>query len=97
MEQEGDLSATQAKAVLGALLESGGDPRAIAASKGFERLSSDVLSATVDQLVAAYPEEWARFVEGDDKLAQFFVGHVMKATRGQADGKAVIAALHARR
>ena len=38
-----------------------------------------------------------RYRAGDEKLAQFFVGQVMKATRGQADGKAVIADLQARR
>ncbi|MDD9370693.1 MAG: hypothetical protein PV358_11320, partial [Acidimicrobiales bacterium] len=45
-------------------------------------------------------DEWARYVEGDDKargkLTGFFVGQVMKATRGQADGKAVTALLRER-
>jgi aspartyl-tRNA(Asn)/glutamyl-tRNA(Gln) amidotransferase subunit B len=39
-------------------------------------------------------------VDGDDKargkLTGFFVGQVMKATRGQADGKAVTALLRER-
>ena len=30
-----------------------------------------------------------------DKLAGFFIGQVMKATKGQADGKAVVAELRA--
>ncbi len=41
MEQRGELSATQAKTVLGELLANGGDPRAIAADKGYEQLSAD--------------------------------------------------------
>ncbi|MGD0054338.1 MAG: Asp-tRNA(Asn)/Glu-tRNA(Gln) amidotransferase subunit GatB [Acidimicrobiales bacterium] len=97
MEQHGQLSATQAKTVLGELLANGGDPRAIASQRGFEQLSTDSLEAIVDSLIEAHPDEWSRYREGDEKLAQFFVGQVMKLTRGQADGKAVIAALQQRR
>ncbi|MCX6526228.1 MAG: hypothetical protein NTX58_15935, partial [Actinobacteria bacterium] len=35
------------------------------------------------------PEQWQRFCEGDPKISGFFVGKVMKATQGQADGKVV--------
>jgi aspartyl-tRNA(Asn)/glutamyl-tRNA(Gln) amidotransferase subunit B len=35
-------------------------------------------------------------VEGEAKLMSFFVGEVMKATKGQADGKAVTALLRER-
>ncbi len=97
MEQRGELSATQSKAVLAALADTGGDPHAIAAERGFERLSPDSLGVTLGAIIDEHPDEWRRYREGDDKLAQFFVGLVMKATRGQADGKAVITALSARR
>jgi aspartyl-tRNA(Asn)/glutamyl-tRNA(Gln) amidotransferase subunit B len=97
MEQGGELSATQAKTVLGELLARGGDPRAVAAAKGFEQLSSDTLGATVAELIVQYPDEWARYRDGDEKLAQFFIGQVMKFTKGQANGKAVVAELQARR
>ncbi len=43
--------------------------------------------------MAAHPDEWDRYREGEDKLAGFFTGAVMKATKGQADGKAVAAEL----
>jgi aspartyl-tRNA(Asn)/glutamyl-tRNA(Gln) amidotransferase subunit B len=97
MEQKGQLSATQAKAVLLELLSSGGDPRTVATSKGFEQLSSDSLTTTIDELIAQFPDEWSRYREGDKKLAQFFIGQVMKVTKGQANGKAVIAQLQSRR
>jgi aspartyl-tRNA(Asn)/glutamyl-tRNA(Gln) amidotransferase subunit B len=97
MEQSGELSATQAKTVLGELLAHGGDPMAIAATMGFEQLSSDTLGATVAELIVRYPEEWSRYRDGDEKLAQFFIGQVMKLTRGQANGKSVVAELQARR
>ena len=51
------------------------------------------LEGIVDGIIAANPDEWAEFCAGDDKrrgkLHGFFVGKVMKATKGQADGKAV--------
>ncbi len=97
MEARGQLSATQAKTVLAELLSTGGDPAAIAAAKGFEQLSADSLGGTVAGLIEANPDEWTRYRDGDDKLAQFFVGLVMRETRGQANGKAVIAELQARR
>jgi aspartyl-tRNA(Asn)/glutamyl-tRNA(Gln) amidotransferase subunit B len=97
MEQAGELPATQAKAVLAQLAAHGGDPKEIAAAMGFERLDDSALTQLVDGLIAAHPDEWGRYAEGDDKLAQFFVGQVMKLTKGQADGKAVIAELSRRR
>ena len=97
MESSGALTATQAKTVLKELLESGGDPVAIAAAKGFEQLSSDSLGATIDLVIADNPAEWQRFLDGDDKVSQFFIGQVMKVTKGQANGKAVVAELQSRR
>ena len=96
MEQEG-LSATQAKTVLADFAERGGDPRELAAERGFEQLDAGSLDATIDELIGAFPDEWTRYRQGDDKLGQFFVGQVMKLTKGQADGKAVIAGLVRRR
>jgi aspartyl-tRNA(Asn)/glutamyl-tRNA(Gln) amidotransferase subunit B len=97
MEQRGDLSATQAKTVLGEILVHGGSPRAIASAMGFEQLSSSSLGETVATLITQHPDEWSRYRAGDEKLAQFFIGQVMKLTKGQANGKAVIDELHARR
>ncbi|HEY5010322.1 MAG TPA: Asp-tRNA(Asn)/Glu-tRNA(Gln) amidotransferase subunit GatB, partial [Acidimicrobiales bacterium] len=97
MEQGGELSATQAKSVLDEILERGGEPTAIARAKGYERLESGALSEVVATLIDEHPDEWSRFRDGDEKLAQFFIGQVMKVTKGQANGKDVIAELQARR
>ena len=101
LEVDGQLTATQAKTVLGDMLESGRDPVTIAADRGFEAMDTSELEGIVDGIIAESPEEWADFCGGDDKrrgkLQGFFVGKVMKATRGQADGKAVNAILDVRR
>jgi aspartyl-tRNA(Asn)/glutamyl-tRNA(Gln) amidotransferase subunit B len=96
MEAGGKLTATQSKQVLAALLEQGGDPEAIAEERGFEAMAGDALATAVDEVIAANPAEWARFKEGDQKVTGFFVGQVMKATGGKADGKAVTALLRQR-
>jgi aspartyl-tRNA(Asn)/glutamyl-tRNA(Gln) amidotransferase subunit B len=102
MESGGALSATQFKTVLGALLEAGGgNPAAIAQEMGFEALATDALSAVLDEVIAAHPDEWRRYVEGDEaqqkKVAGIFVGQVMRITSGRADGQVVMAELQRRR
>ncbi|MFV2038687.1 MAG: Asp-tRNA(Asn)/Glu-tRNA(Gln) amidotransferase subunit GatB [Acidimicrobiales bacterium] len=89
MEVAGELSSTQVKAVLGALVEAGGNPRERAAEFGFEAMDTDELARLVDDLIADHPDEWGRYRDGDNKIQGFFVGQIMQATRGQADGKAV--------
>jgi aspartyl-tRNA(Asn)/glutamyl-tRNA(Gln) amidotransferase subunit B len=95
LETGGKLTATQAKQVLADMLENGGagDPEAIAAAKGFEALDESALQTTVDEIVAAHPDELQRMKDGDMKLMGFFTGKVMQATKGKADGKVVAAML----
>ncbi len=75
------------------MVERGGDPETIAAELGFEAMDTGELAGLVDDLVKAHPDEWARFTTGDEgdrkKMQGFFTGQIMKATRGQADGKVV--------
>ncbi len=97
METDGALTATQAKTVLAELVAGGGDPAAIAAERGFEAMDTSELEGMVDGIIAANPDEWQRYCDGDAKITGFFVGQVMQATGGKADGKAVTALLAARR
>jgi aspartyl-tRNA(Asn)/glutamyl-tRNA(Gln) amidotransferase subunit B len=97
MDVDGALSSTQTKTVLAELVESGGDPEQIAAAHGFQAMDTGELDALVDQLIADSPAEWQRFVDGDPKITGFFVGKVMKATQGKADGKVVTAILNSRK
>jgi len=56
-------------------------------------MTEDSLAATVRQVVEENPAEWGRYRDGDEKLAGFFTGQVMKATGGKANGRAVVAEL----
>jgi aspartyl-tRNA(Asn)/glutamyl-tRNA(Gln) amidotransferase subunit B len=100
METGGELTATQAKAVLAEMVVSGDDPAAIAKAKGFEAMSAGALGAVVDQAIADNPDEWQSYLAGDGKargkLTGFFMGKIMQATKGQADGKAATALLRER-
>ncbi len=93
METAGELTSTQAKAVLAELVVDGGEPTAVATALGFEAVDTGELELLLDRLITENPDEWARFCEGDRKVQGFFVGQVMKATQGQADGKVVNALL----
>ena len=99
LEVAGTVTPTQAKQVLAAVVAAGGDgdPVAIAAAKGFEVMGTDALEAAVDAAIEEQTGAWAKYCAGEDKAAGALVGAVMKATRGQADGKAVTALLQARR
>jgi aspartyl-tRNA(Asn)/glutamyl-tRNA(Gln) amidotransferase subunit B len=97
LEQEGRLTATQSKQVLARVVTASGDPVRVAAELGFEALGADTLAAAVDAAVAANPAEWQRYRAGEEKLVGFFVGKVMAATRGKADGKVVTTLLRERR
>ncbi len=98
MEVSGELTATQTKTVLADLVAAGGgDARAIAATHGFEALETSELDRFVDEAIAADPDAWAKFCAGEPKAMGALVGYVMKASKGQADGKAVTALLQSRR
>ena len=94
MEASGSLTATQAKAVLAELLaDGGGDPAAIAAARASRRCPRTHWSPPWPRRWPPIPTSGRATATGEDKLAGFFTGEVMKATRGQADGKAVAAEL----
>ena len=98
LEVDGALTATQAKQVLAEIVDNGGgDAVAIAAAKGFEAMDTSELETMVDAAIAAAPNAWAKFCAGEGKAMGALVGAVMKASKGQADGKAVTALLNSRR
>ena len=60
-------------------------------------MDTSALEAMVDEAIAAQPGAWAKYVAGEGKALGAIVGAVMKASKGQADGKAVTAILQSRR
>src|SRR3546814_19804186 len=99
METSGELTATQAKAVLAEMVDTGEAPAAIAEAKGYEAMSSDALEAIVDEAIAAHHDQWEQFRTGDDqakgKRTGFLFGKVLQESKGQAAGKTAHAMLPA--
>jgi aspartyl-tRNA(Asn)/glutamyl-tRNA(Gln) amidotransferase subunit B len=89
--REGVLSHQAAKRVYGELVRAPGqDPRALAERLGLVQVSDQsALAGWVDEVLAAHPAEVSRFRSGEDKLMGFFVGQVMKRSKGQADPKGI--------
>lgn len=97
MEKSGALSATQSKQILVEMVESGFDPASIAQKHGFESMDLSELEHMVDIAITENPDAWEKFCAGEEKVQGVFVGAVMKASKGQADGKVVSTILRKRR
>jgi aspartyl-tRNA(Asn)/glutamyl-tRNA(Gln) amidotransferase subunit B len=88
--RDGVVSHQAAKRVYADLVHSNEEPRAVAERLGLVQVSDQgALAGWVDEVIAAHPGEVARFREGEAKLMAFFVGQVMKRSKGKADPKGV--------
>jgi aspartyl-tRNA(Asn)/glutamyl-tRNA(Gln) amidotransferase subunit B len=86
----GAISAKIAKTVFDEMAVSGKTAAAIVAAKGLSQINdTGAIEAVVQDVLDRNPEEVAAYRGGKTKLIGFFVGEVMKATRGQANPKAV--------
>jgi len=89
--RDGALSHQAAKRVYAELaLSATEEPAAAAERLGLVQVSDEsALTGWVDEVLAAHPGEVARFRNGESKLMAFFVGQVMKRSKGKADPKGV--------
>lgn len=86
MIEDGTISGKIAKTVFADMLESGKDPDIIVKEKGMTQMSDEgELAALVAEIVAANPEQAEQYREGKTKVIGFFVGQLMKKTKGQAN------------
>ncbi len=80
------ISGKIAKDVFEAMWSEGSDADAIIAAKGLKQITdSGAIDAVIDTVMAANPKQLADYRAGKDKLFDFFVGQVMKATQGKAN------------
>ena len=88
MIDDGTISTKIAKDMLPELLTQGGSPKAIVEAKGLSQISDpEKIAAIIDEVLAAHPDELAKFRAGKTKLQGFFVGQIMKRTNGRVDPK----------
>ena len=86
----GTVSHQAAKRVYAELARTVEDPRSAAERLGLVQVSDEgALTGWVDEVLSAHPAEVSRFRNGETKLMAFFVGQVMKRSKGKADPKGV--------
>ena len=80
------ISGKIAKDVFAIMYETGDDADKIVEEKGLKQVTdTGAIEAIVDTIIAANPDNVAKYQGGKDKLFGFFVGQVMKETQGKAN------------
>ncbi len=80
------ISGKIAKTVFDHMWAGEGDADAIIEAKGLKQVTdSGAIEKMVDEVIAANPEQVEQFRSGKEKVFGFFVGQVMKASKGKAN------------
>ncbi|MBI9083754.1 MAG: Asp-tRNA(Asn)/Glu-tRNA(Gln) amidotransferase subunit GatB [Desulfobacterales bacterium] len=94
---EGVISGKIAKTVFDDMAATGRAAEAIVKEKGLVQVTdTGTIETEVDKVLAASPDQVAEYRSGKTKVFGFFVGQVMRATRGKANPKMVNDILKAR-
>ena len=85
-----EIMAGVAKKVFEKMFESGRSAAEIVAAEGLgAQVSESAIEAAAREVIAKNPDNVAKFKSGNEGVFKFFVGQVMRATRGQANPQAV--------
>lgn len=88
--EDGTVSGKIAKGIFETLWQQGGEVDAIIAAEGLEQVTdTGAIQSLIDEIIAANPDQVAQFQAGKDKVFGFFVGQVMKASKGKANPQQV--------
>jgi len=88
--ESGVVSGKIAKAVFEEMYATGMPPRQIVDEKGWVQVRDESeIESVIDQVLAESPTEVEQFRGGKEKLFGFFVGQVMKKTKGKANPQLV--------
>ncbi|CAM4383996.1 MAG: Aspartyl/glutamyl-tRNA(Asn/Gln) amidotransferase subunit B [Legionellaceae bacterium] len=80
------ISGKIAKIVFEAVWAGEGSPNEIIAQRGLKQVTDEgAIEKAIDDVLRAFPEQLADYRSGKDKLFGFFVGQVMKVTKGQVN------------
>ncbi|MHC1727772.1 MAG: Asp-tRNA(Asn)/Glu-tRNA(Gln) amidotransferase subunit GatB [Syntrophobacteraceae bacterium] len=86
----GVISGKIAKAVFEEMYTTGGSARRIVDEKGLVQVRDESeIESAIDQVLSENPKEVEQFRGGKDKLLGFFVGQVMRKTKGKANPQIV--------
>ncbi|MGC1454236.1 MAG: Asp-tRNA(Asn)/Glu-tRNA(Gln) amidotransferase subunit GatB [Nitrospirota bacterium] len=83
---KGTISNKIAKTVFEEMFKSGKDALSVVQEKGLIQVSdTGAIDAIIDEVIKANPGQHADYKAGKEKLFTFFVGQVMKASKGKAN------------
>jgi len=86
LREEGAVSITAAKQVLSEIFETGEEPEEAVERLGLAQISdTDALTAVVREIIAENPKQVSQYLEGKRQVIGWFIGQVMKETRGKAN------------
>ncbi|MDR3013635.1 MAG: Asp-tRNA(Asn)/Glu-tRNA(Gln) amidotransferase subunit GatB [Chitinispirillales bacterium] len=85
---DGAVSAKAAKKVLDIMESENKEPKSVIEEQGLAQVSdTSALETVVKEVIDANPNEVQRYKDGDKKLTAFFMGQIMKASKGAANPK----------
>ncbi|MFK5968910.1 MAG: Asp-tRNA(Asn)/Glu-tRNA(Gln) amidotransferase subunit GatB [Candidatus Marithrix sp.] len=84
------ISGKIAKKVFAAMWDGEGDADTIISQHGWKQVTdSGAIEKIIDEVISNNPKQVAEYQAGKDKMFGFFVGQVMKASKGKANPKQV--------
>jgi aspartyl-tRNA(Asn)/glutamyl-tRNA(Gln) amidotransferase subunit B len=87
---EGKIYGNMGKEILAEMFATSKAPQEVIAERGLEQISDpEKIAAAAREIIAASPKQAAQYRNGKTATLGWFVGQVMKATRGQANPKVV--------
>jgi len=90
MVDSGKITAAVGKKVFATMFESGRSAAEIVAAEGLgAQVGEDAIEKAAREVIEKNPDNVAKYKSGNEGVFKFFVGQVMKATKGQANPQAV--------
>jgi aspartyl-tRNA(Asn)/glutamyl-tRNA(Gln) amidotransferase subunit B len=87
---EGEISGKMAKDIFAKMYETGQSPETIIEREGLRQISdTGALEKIIDEIIAANPKQLEQYKSGKTTVIGYFVGQVMKASKGQANPASV--------
>ncbi|HXR33019.1 MAG TPA: Asp-tRNA(Asn)/Glu-tRNA(Gln) amidotransferase subunit GatB [Verrucomicrobiae bacterium] len=88
--ESGKITAAVGKKVFATMFESGRSAAEIVAAEGLgAQVSDTAIEAAARDIIAKNPDNVAKFKSGNEGVFKFFVGQVMRLTKGQANPQSV--------
>jgi aspartyl-tRNA(Asn)/glutamyl-tRNA(Gln) amidotransferase subunit B len=88
--EKGDITAASGKKVFATMFETGRGATEIIAAEGLAQITDTApIEKAAREIVAKNPENVAKYRAGNEGVFKFFVGQVMRETRGQANPQVV--------